>query len=71
MSADEKPASVGGGSIWSENVYPNLEPHNLTVAGGRSEGIGVGGYVTGGGCPFAKIWMVELIRSIGGLNFME
>ena len=48
LSADRKTASVGGGSIWSENVYPNLDPHNLTVAGGRIAGVGVGGFLTGG-----------------------
>ena len=53
LSADQKTASVGGGSIWSENVYPNLVPHNLTAAGGRITGVGVGGFVTGGKCSIA------------------
>ena len=71
LSADQKTASVGGGSIWSENVYPNLEPHNLTVAGGRITGVGVGGYVTGGKCPIAEVHMMVLTQFIGGLNFLE
>lgn len=54
LSADQRTASVGGGSVWSENVYPNLEPHNLTVAGGRITGVGVGGFVTGGGLNFLE-----------------
>ena len=41
-------AYVGGGAIWSDDVYPDLVQHNLTVAGGRLPGIGVGGFVTGG-----------------------
>lgn len=71
LSADQKTASVGGGSIWSENVYPNLEPHNLTVAGGRITGVGVGGFVTGGKCPSAEAHMMALTQSIGGLNYLE
>lgn len=55
LSADRKTASVGGGSIWSEDVYPNLVPHNLTVAGGRITGVGVGGFLTGGKCPIAQV----------------
>ena len=47
LSADMKTASVGGGSIWDETVYPNLVPHNLVVAGGRTSGIGAGGFLTG------------------------
>lgn len=47
LSDDGKIASVGGGSIWSE-IYPQLEKNNLTVAGGRVAGVGVGGFLTGG-----------------------
>ncbi|KAK7738314.1 hypothetical protein SLS53_006122 [Cytospora paraplurivora] len=52
LSADQKTASLGGGSRWSHNVYPNLEPYNLAVAGGRLQGVGVGEFVTGGGLNF-------------------
>ncbi|KAJ5207789.1 hypothetical protein N7449_002168 [Penicillium cf. viridicatum] len=52
LSADQKTASVGGGSIWSNTVYTSLEEHNLTVAGGRIPGVGVGGFVTGGGLNY-------------------
>lgn len=52
LSQDQKTASVGGGSIWDETVYPNLDPLNLTVAGGRTGGIGVGGFNTG--CKWPK-----------------
>lgn len=71
LSADQRTASVGGGSVWSENVYPNLEPHNLTVAGGRITGVGVGGFVTGGKRPIAEVRMMALTESTGGLNFLE
>ncbi|RYO76176.1 hypothetical protein DL766_007475 [Monosporascus sp. MC13-8B] len=41
-------ASIGGGAIWSEDVYPYLVAHNRTAAGARLPGIGIGGFVTGG-----------------------
>ncbi|KAG9080807.1 hypothetical protein FRC06_006138 [Ceratobasidium sp. 370] len=39
---------VGPGLIW-DDVYAALEPHNVTVVGGRATGIGVGGFILGGG----------------------
>ncbi|GAB1314575.1 hypothetical protein MFIFM68171_04785 [Madurella fahalii] len=52
LSADKKTASIGGGSVWSETVYPNLDRQNLTAPGGRITGVGVGGFLTGGGLNF-------------------
>jgi len=71
LSADQKTASVGGGSIWSEDVYPNLIPHNLTVAGGRIPTVGVGGFLTGGKSPITEVRMIPLTQSVGGLNFLD
>ncbi|KAH7322432.1 hypothetical protein B0I35DRAFT_476385 [Stachybotrys elegans] len=51
ISDDHKVASVGGGTIWSD-LYPKLEPYNLTVMGARIPGIGVGGFSLGGGMSF-------------------
>ncbi|KAH8586209.1 hypothetical protein B0O99DRAFT_656947 [Bisporella sp. PMI_857] len=48
---DKNVVSVGAGSIWSD-IYSQLEPLNLTVNGGRVAGIGVGGFLTGGGISF-------------------
>lgn len=48
LSPDKKTVSIGGGSVWSDTVYPNLDRHNLTAPGGRITGVGVGGFVTGG-----------------------
>ena len=39
---------VGAGAIWNE-VYRALEPYNVSVVGGRTVGIGVGGLALGGG----------------------
>lgn len=70
LSADRRTASVGGGTIWSENVYPNLVPNDLIVAGGRIPGVGVGGFVTGGRCLTAKVHVTALTQSLGGLNLL-
>lgn len=45
---DSESVWIGPGSQWSE-VYAALEPHGVTVAGGRVGHVGVGGYVLGGG----------------------
>lgn len=44
--------SIGGGAVWSSDVYPSLVEHNLIAAGARLPGIGIGGFVTGGGQTF-------------------
>ena len=41
-------AWVGPGARWRD-VYSSLEPHGLTMPGGRVADVGVGGYVLGGG----------------------
>ncbi|KAG8164549.1 hypothetical protein KVR01_006467 [Diaporthe batatas] len=48
LSPDLKMASLGAGSIWSD-IYSHLAPFNLSVMGGRVVGVGVGGFLTGGG----------------------
>jgi FAD/FMN-containing dehydrogenase len=60
LSEDRKIASVGGGSIFSD-LYPQLEPYNLTVMGGRVPGIGVGGFTTGG----KLAWRRHICRNLG------
>ncbi|RFU80154.1 oxidoreductase, fad-binding [Trichoderma arundinaceum] len=51
LSQDHKIARLGPGGIWSD-IYPQLVPYNLTAMGGRVPGIGVGGFITGGGITF-------------------
>jgi len=41
-------AAIGTGLIF-DDVYAALAPHNVSVLGGRVTGIGVGGFVLGGG----------------------
>lgn len=50
ISKNRQMVGVGGGSVFSSDVYPELVPHNLTVLGGRFPGIAVGGFTTGGKC---------------------
>jgi FAD/FMN-containing dehydrogenase len=51
VSNDETQVSVGAGLVWS-SVYMELDARNLSVIGGRSGAIGVGGLTLGGGISF-------------------
>lgn len=44
---DERTVRVGPGNLWSA-VYEVLDKKNLTVVGGRSGTVGVGGYLLSG-----------------------
>lgn len=41
-------AVIGAGLIW-DDVYAALAPHNVNVLGGRVTGVGVAGFILGGG----------------------
>lgn len=47
LSHDKSMASLEPGHTWDE-VYEQLEQHELTVAGVRVKGVGVGGLILGG-----------------------
>ncbi|KZL85245.1 hypothetical protein CI238_08131 [Colletotrichum incanum] len=49
--ADKGYALVGSGARWVD-VYKSLEPHGVTVVGGRFASIGVGGLLVGGGLSY-------------------
>ena len=51
VSSDRTQTAVGAGRLWSE-VYMQLDAKNLSVIGGRSGTIGVGGLTLGGGISF-------------------
>ncbi|KAI0289873.1 FAD-binding domain-containing protein [Multifurca ochricompacta] len=51
VNADAGTVDVGSGLTW-DNVYQQLSAFNLTVAGGRIPGVGVGGLLLGGGYSF-------------------
>lgn len=44
-------ASIQPGINW-DSVYSSLEEHGVTVVGGRTPSVGVGGFLTGGGISF-------------------
>ncbi|KAF4621264.1 hypothetical protein D9613_000225 [Agrocybe pediades] len=46
--AHSQTAEIGAGLVW-DDVYAALEPHNVSVVGGRVSGIGVAGFTLGGG----------------------
>ncbi|CAN9482313.1 unnamed protein product [Alternaria alternata] len=48
VSDDKKVASIGPGQKWGK-VYEALDPHELSVIGGRIPQVGVGGLILGGG----------------------
>ncbi|KAI1411104.1 FAD-binding domain-containing protein [Hypoxylon sp. FL1857] len=50
-SADKKSVTIGPGNTWVD-VYTTLEKFNLTMAGGRTATVGVGGLTLGGGISF-------------------
>ena len=49
--AETKTAKIQGGSLW-QDVYSTLEPYGVTVPGGRTSSVGVGGFLLGGGNNF-------------------
>lgn len=48
LSEDNENVSIGVGARWFE-VYKTLESESLTVPGARAGGVGVGGFLLGGG----------------------
>ncbi|KAH8647546.1 putative 6-hydroxy-D-nicotine oxidase [Tricladium varicosporioides] len=48
VNADKTVASVGPGGRWGD-VYAALDPHNVSVIGGRIPSVGIGGLILGGG----------------------
>jgi len=51
LSQDKKIAAIQPGNLWYD-IYTNLQPHNLSVVGGRVSAIGIGGLTTGGGISY-------------------
>ncbi|KAF6755048.1 FAD-binding domain-containing protein [Ephemerocybe angulata] len=55
-----KIVTIGTGLVWDE-VYEALDPHGVSVAGGRVAGVGVGGLTLGGG----NVTALELVKPNG------
>ncbi|KAJ8501508.1 hypothetical protein ONZ45_g12134 [Pleurotus djamor] len=54
LSDDSTTVSIPPGLRWAD-VYGFLQPHHLHTAGGRSSGVGVGGFLVGGGISFLSL----------------
>jgi len=48
FNARAQTAEIGAGLLW-DDVYAALDPHNVSVVGGRVSGVGVAGFTLGGG----------------------
>lgn len=53
ISEDRKVAGLGPGNRW-EDVFDYLDEYGVTVVGGRNSGVGVGGFLLGGGISFVS-----------------
>lgn len=65
VSCDRKTAAVGSGRVWS-SVYKDLDKKKLSVVGGRSGDIGVGGLTLGGGISFFSGrygWACDMVKN--------
>ncbi|KAJ7160981.1 hypothetical protein C8R46DRAFT_1038176 [Mycena filopes] len=54
LSRDQKTVSIGPGSTW-KMVYHTIGPQNLSTVGGRTSGVGVAGFLLGGGISFLSL----------------
>lgn len=60
-NAESGTATIGLGQVW-DPVYAELQKYNVTVPGVRSPGVGVGGYITGGGARLSCSWAAILFH---------
>ncbi|GAP88933.2 putative FAD-binding domain-containing protein [Rosellinia necatrix] len=51
LNPDRSSVTVGSGNTWG-SLYSYLDPWSLSVVGGRSYSVGVGGVITGGGISY-------------------
>ncbi|KAK2808729.1 hypothetical protein FQN50_004401 [Emmonsiellopsis sp. PD_5] len=79
ISEDGRNAVVGAGSTWYD-VYKVLETRNLTAVGARDGGVGVGGFILGGGISYVSnlhgwacnnVLNYELVGADGGIRNID
>ena len=55
---DSQTVEIGAGLNWTD-VYAYLVPKGLGVAGARSNGVGVGGFILGGGERYFPLGVIH------------
>lgn len=66
LSLDKSSVTFGPGTRWG-NIYKELDPHSITVAGGRAGSVGAGGFLLGGGISILapeQGWSCDTLTSI-------
>jgi FAD/FMN-containing dehydrogenase len=63
LDEEEGTVEIGAGLTWTE-VYAYLVPRGLNVAGGRINGVGVGGFTLGGGKHSSGLHVSHLLNVI-------
>ncbi|KAG5351541.1 hypothetical protein C0989_006049 [Termitomyces sp. Mn162] len=64
--AESQTVVIGAGLIW-DDVYAALAPYGVSVVGGRVTGVGVAGFILGGGKPFWISSSFELVKPNGDI----
>lgn len=70
--SDSQTVDIGSGLIW-DDVYAALEPYGVNVVGGRVTGVGVAGFILGGGRYNSGIHVVlaDEIPRVKGFSFLS
>ena len=61
-------ADIGAGLRW-DAVYELLNPQGVTVLGGRTSGVGVAGFILGGGILFYPSYQTVILTRFPGLSW--
>jgi FAD/FMN-containing dehydrogenase len=56
--ARSQSVTVGTGLVWDQ-IYAALDPHNVTVVGGRVSGVGIAGFTLGGGLSIHAFFVYD------------
>ena len=58
ISDDSQTVEIGAGLTWTD-VYAYLVPKGFNVVGGRLNGVGVAGFILGGGRCHSCFWLIH------------
>ena len=63
LNEEEGTVEIGAGLTWTD-VYSYLIPKGLNVVGGRVDGVGVSGFILGGGRHTLPAWMRRICSTL-------